>query len=554
MGVRGHAAARARRHFALCCALFAGALAAPHARADDAAELLVLGLNDFHGQLTSVFTSDGRSLGGAAVLAAHLRGRVADAHGHALIVHAGDWVGASPPASGLLADEPAIAVLNALGNAACARAPMSSHCNVVGTLGNHEFDDGLPELLRLLRGGPSRARVGEHWPGARVSYVSSNVVHRRGARILPAYAIKHVAGVRLGVIGAVLADTPSMVVASGVRDVRFLDEAASINAQVRALRAAGVQAIIVAIHQGGTQPAYEGPTRTDAPAVSGPIVPLVHALDPAVDVVVSGHAHAFTNALVDVGAGRTILVTQASSTGRAYAAITLRVDRQSGEVLTKSARIVPTDASVTPAPDVAELVARAAQIVAPIANRVVGRSPSPLSSTPNEAGESSLGNLIADAQRTVSGAEVALMNLAGIRAQLPAGELTWGALFAAQPFGNVLVTMELTGAELRRTLEQQWEDPALVHRLAVSGLRYTFDPGRPVGARVGAVEVAGRPLADTDVLRVTANNFLAEGGSGFSVLRAGRKRVVGGVDVDALVAYIAAHGAEARLDGRVRRE
>jgi 5'-nucleotidase len=538
------------------------ACSADPARADaERTAILVLGLNDFHGQLASSRV-DGRPAGGAAVLTAYLRHEMARFRGASLIVHAGDWVGASPPSSGLLGDEPSIALLGLLGGEACSVAePLSSRCPVVGTLGNHEFDDGVPELLRLLGGGkPTRSQpFAEPWRGAAVSYVSSNVVRAGGAPLLPGSVVKDVGGVRVGVIGAVLHDTPTMVVASGVRGVRFLDEAERINAEARRLTTEGVHAQIVAIHQGHAQPAYAGDTDPAAELPDGPLMPILRALEPSVDVVVSGHAHAFSNALVPRAGAAPLLVTQAWSGGRAYAAIELGVDRARGEVLEKRARIVTTfgDAGpgLAPAADAATLVARAEALVAPLAGRVVGSAPARLSARPNEHGESALGNLAADAQRRAARADVALMNQAGLRSPIEAGEVSWGALFAVHPFGNALVTLTLTGRALRQALEEQWDDHDTAHRLDVSGITYTWDPARPRGSRVVSLLRNGQPVRDTARLRVAVNAYLAEGGSGFRTLAAAPRRDTGLTDLDALLAYVRArHGVLAgQLDGRVRR-
>jgi 5'-nucleotidase len=212
-------------------------------------------------------------------------------------------------------------------------------------------------------------------------------------------------------------------------------------------------------------------------------------------------------------------------------------------VIEKSARIVPTWADEGPglskAADVEALVERAKARVAPLTSRVVGRLPVALPVELNASGESALGNLIADAQRASAGAEVALMNAGGIRTGLAAGEVTWGELFAVQPFANTLVSMDLTGAQLAQALEQQWQGSP-TRFLAVSGLRYRWDPGRPPAQRVVAVTVGASPLIPGRVYRVVVNNFLASGGNGFSVFAQGKNRRVGELDLDALVSFLRA--------------
>ncbi len=550
---------------AVAWTLLGARAAADDARATPAqqanARVQLLGLNDFHGQLGPGKSIAGRPVGSAPVLASYLREQTARFPGATLIVHAGDWVGASPPTSALLQDEPAIQFLNLLANEFCTPTRrMHPRCDVVGTPGNHEFDEGVAELLRLVRGGASpRGPFLEHpYRGAHFPYVSANVVDARsGATILPPYVIKEAGGVRLAVIGAVLEATPSMVVADGVRGVRFLNEAQAIQRAVAKVRRAGVEAIVVTIHQGGEQVPYEGPTRPDAQGPSGAIAEIVARLDDAVDVVISGHAHAFTNALMRSAHGREILVVQALSAGMAYSSVELEIDRQSGDVVKKSAQVIPTYADagpgLTPAADVSELVARAEQLVGPRLVRVVGTAQVKLSETPNEAGESALGDLIADAHRKALGAEIGFMNQGGIRAGLDAGPITWGELFAIHPFGNVVVGMDLTGAQVLSALEQQWvHTPARV--LQVSGLSYVWDPQRPAGARVISASVGGRALDPHASYRVAVNSFLASGGGGFGVFARGKQRKEGPVDLDALTRYIEALGAPVAngFEGRIR--
>ncbi|HEX6240892.1 MAG TPA: bifunctional metallophosphatase/5'-nucleotidase, partial [Polyangiales bacterium] len=410
-------------------------------------KLQVLGINDFHGRLAQGLLVANRPVGGAAVLASYLRAESAAFDGTSLIVHAGDHVGATPPNSALLQDEPAIEVLNLLANRYCGKGLLSApRCNVVGTLGNHEFDEGVDELLRLIGGG-NHAKgpfLESRWRGARFPYVSANVIDAEsGDTLLPPYSIHDVQGERVAVIGAVLEATPTIVTPQGVAGVRFVDEADAINAVVSKLTKRGIHAFIVTIHQGGSQPSFTGSTGSGSAAPSGAILEILTRLSSEVDVVVSGHTHSFTNALVNNAQGHPILVTQAFSNGTAFDDIELVIDRRSGDVVEKSARIVTTYADegpgLTPAQDVASLVAAADARVAPQVERVVGEAASAINRAQSAAGESALGNLIADAQRSAMGTDFAFMNPGGIRADLDQGPITWGELFTIQPFSNDLV-------------------------------------------------------------------------------------------------------------------
>lgn len=517
----------------------------------------VLGINDFHGRLSEGLLVSGRPVGGAAVLAAHLKSAAAAFEGRSLLVHAGDLVGASPPESALLQDEPTLAFLNLLAGPGCrGAAHPEPRCNVVGTLGNHEFDEGSAELLRLLYGGnhPSGPFLEDPYPGARFATVSANV-EADGTPLLPRSQVLRLGGVRVGVIGAVLQDTPSVVTPSGVAGLQFLDEAAAINAEAAELEARGVQAIIVGIHQGAVQAAADDAPTDPVASVGEPIRGIVAALTDSVDLVVSGHSHSFTNALVPNTNGVEILVTQAFANGTAYAEIDLELDRASGDVTSKSARIVTTFSDQAPGevrdPEVQALVDAARERVAPLVNRQVATIGADITRTQNAAGESPLGNLIADAQRAATGADIALMNPGGIRADLlfsadPSnaadvdGSVSWGELFTVQPFGNSLVSLRLSGAQIVALLEQQWLGQATPRLLSISGLSYTWDAAAPEGQRIVEVRRDGELLDPAALYAVAANNFIATGGDGFNVFTQGTEPIGGPIDLDALIDFLSA--------------
>jgi 5'-nucleotidase len=518
----------------------------------------LLGINDFHGALSprKLGTAD---VGGAAVLAAYFKKAAAEAGGPTFIVHAGDTVGASPPSSALLQDEPSISFLNLLTNRHCDFGlRLDPRCNVVGTPGNHEFDEGKAELLRLLYGG-NHAKgpfLERSWRGASFLYVSANVVDARtNLPILAPFNIRRVSDrVNVAFIGAVLKGTPSIVTPAGVAGLRFLDEAEAINRYIPVIRALGVKAIVVTIHQGGFQTNNTGGGPGPETALNGPeIKDIVSRLDGEVDVVISGHAHQFTNTLLRNAAGRDVLVTQAFASGTAYADIDLEIDPGTKEVMAKQARVITTfhkDMAgapiVTPDPAVAALVAAADAKVAPIVDQLVATAADAITRAQNAPGESELGNLIADAQRWKTGTDFAFMNPGGVRADIDAGPISWGELFSVQPFANDLVTMTLTGQQVLAVLTQQFTTAGRI--LQVSGLRFSWRDGDGSGALSGngplggvlldVTTSAGQAIDPTASYRVTVNSFIAGGGDNFTVLRDGTNRVVGPVDLDALVEYV----------------
>lgn len=551
-------------------------------------QVQILGINDFHGQLSAGRFVAQRPVGGAAVLASYLAATQTDPndpglHERTFIVHAGDHVGASPPPSALLQDEPSISFLNVLANRYCLyndrkglrlwadddamddRFDRRLHpgCNVVGTLGNHEFDEGKTELLRLLNGGNYSAGpfLENPYRGARYPTISSNVVDEQtGKPIVPPFVIKAIKGTPIAFIGAVLKQTPTIVTPTGVAGLKFLDEADSINRYVRWLRRiAGIRTFVVLIHQGGTQTSYQGPTQPGGLINGQDIVNIVSRLDDDVDVVVSGHAHAFTNALLKNQNGKEILITQAFSSSTAYGDIDLTINRWTRDVVAKSASIVTTFADagpgLTPVPQIAGLVAQAEAKVAPLVNQVFGQAITDILVKENVAGESALGNLIADAQRIALGTDFAFMNPGGIRADLLAGPVTFGELFTIQPFGNSLVRMNLTGQQIYDLLNQQWVNQPFQRILKTSGLIYTWDNNRPVGDRIVEVRRNGALIDRQSIFSVTVNNFMAAGGDNFTMLLQGQNQVGGPIDLDALIAYIKSlpQPFSAMIDGRITR-
>jgi 5'-nucleotidase len=505
----------------------------------------VLGFNDFHGQLEQGRVVAGRPAGGAAVLASYLKAAQLGIEDQTLIVHAGDHVGASPPASALLKDEPSIQFLNLLANAACTHEDrLNPACNVVGTVGNHELDEGMNELLRLLSGGnhENGPFLEDPYPGARFPYVSANVIERAtGNPLLRPFVVKELHGLKLGVIGAVLEQTPTIVTPTGVAGLDFLDEAEAINTQVAALKELGVRAQIVTIHQGGFQTSHTGPTRPASVLTGGEIAGIVQRLDDEIDVVISGHTHSFTNALIPNANGKPILVVQAFSASTAYDDIDLEIEPITGDVVAKTAQIVTTFSDVAPGltPDaaVAAVVQQASDRVAPLVNQVFGVASSALNRTQNAAGESQMGDLIADAQLAAQSSQFVFMNPGGIRQDLDAGDITFGELFTIQPFGNTLVQMTMTGAQIKAVLEQQWQLPS-TRILQIAGFSYTWDSAAPVGSRVVEIRLGGMPIDMAASYSVTCNNFLATGGDGFTTFTAGTNQIGGPVDLDALIEYV----------------
>ena len=534
---------------ATCTAVACTAPAAPEPAPPPLVDVQLLALNDFHGNLEppsgSTGVIAGAPAGGAEFLAAQLRSlEVAAGHPNTITVAAGDLIGASPLLSAAFHDEPAVESLGLAGLD-------------LASVGNHEFDEGRAELLRIQNGGchpvDGCADPTRPYRGAGFQYLSANVlVDEGGQPLLPPTAVQEVQGARIGFIGMTLEGTADIVSLSGVEGLKFADEVQTANTYAGQLRAQGVEAIVVLLHEGGIQGVGGG--INDCSALTGPIVEIAHGIDDAVDVVVSGHTHRAYNCVLD---GK--VVTSASSFGRLVTDIDLTLDRGSGDIVRKTARNVVVDRQIPSDPAQSELIGRYRTLLGPIASRQVGVTSAAITRTqevllsgdPPVLGQSPLGNLIADAQLAATdeeqGAVAALMNPGGVRAELDAGPVTFEEAFSVQPFNNNLTTLDLTGAQLQCLLEQQF---TLNRVLLPAGVRYSVDPAGAsapgtdpcAGTRVpdASLTIAGRPVEPATSYRITVNSFLADGGDGFSVLREGSNRVVGGLDIDALVTYLTA--------------
>lgn len=510
------------------CAGSPPATPAPHAAAGPV-HLQLIAFNDFHGNLEppsgTVRLPDGTvPAGGGAWLAAHVARLRAEEPDATLVVGAGDLIGASPLPSALTHDEPTIALMDVLGLD-------------VSSVGNHEFDEGLDELLRLQRGGcrtdvPCKAP----FAGAHFTYLAANVTDRSGKTILPGTLVKKVGGATVGLVGVVLHETPSLVTPSGVAGLTFGDEADAVNAAVPRLREAGADVIVVLIHQGGAQ--APGSPPGECRGFKGPLLDIAQRFR-GVDVIVSGHTHQ-TYVCPDLGGALTV---SSGAFGRFVNRIELEVDPAQHRVLSRRATQVPVTHTIAPDPRAQAVVEKAVADAAPLAERHVGRLVTALSRTASAAGESSLGDVVADAQLAVTrrtGAVIAFTNPGGLRADLPAGEITYAQVFAAQPFGNTLVTFTLTGAQLTSVLEQQWAGSRPKILQPSANVTYAWSTAAAAGAKVvpGSLKVDGHPLAADARVRVTVNSFLASGGDGFAAFSQGTERVVGIPDVDALVEYL----------------
>jgi len=508
----------------------------------------ILAINDFHGQMPVGQTSSKRPVGSAPVLASYLKAAIAESGvSNTIIALPGDVVGASPPESGLLSDEPSLLFFNEFANSCCTAGSgqQDSACNMVAAPGNHEFDRGITELLRQVYGGNGNTtftHLVDPYPGSLSTYTCSNIVWKEnGTSLFPPYAIRNISGIPVAFIGADTVTTPERLAPHRADEVRFLDETESINRYVAEVRKDGIHAIVILLHEGGEQAAYEGPTREGA-NVTGRVTGIVAGLDGDVDVVLSAHTHQFTNAYLPNAAGKPVLVTQAYSYSKGYADVNLTLDPVSRDIVSKSAQIVIDYADIPPGtvpdPESSAFLAQDEQAVAPSVGRQIAVAAQDITRDEDADGESALGDLLADAQRSVMETDVAFITTGTLRSDLEKGNVTWGALFTFQPFSGTVVSMKLTGRQIQDALERQWQEPLPPHNLAVSGLTYTYDMTKPAGSRVQEVLVGGVLLDPSATYTAAMMDYLSIGGDGYTVFTNGTLIENGPSDVNALASYL----------------
>lgn len=554
----------------------------------------LLAFNDFHGNLEPASLNIyGKFAGGAAYLAKLLKDRQAQYGTRHATVLAGDNIGASPLANSLFNEEPATIVTNLMG---------VNYASV----GNHEFDKGAAELKRIQNGGckadtgctgaPYALRNGgttNTFPGADFQYLSANVLERKGqgtlAPMFPEFKVKSFrtssgGQAKVGFIGEVLKETPTIVTPAGVAGLKFTDEANAANAAVRRMRAQGVKIPILVIHQGGAQTsAATTPDGCAGNLAGSAIEAIAQRLDPSIKVIISGHTHAEYRCTITTN-GVTRMVTSASSFGRILSDLTLTINDRTGELAGVTATntivenalnapgpgVIRQDDPSKADPGVAAVVKQYVDASAPLANRVIGRIQGDLTRTAAPTGETTLGDVIADAQFAATapsglgGAQVAFMNPGGVRSDMlvnaisaggeAPGEVTYGEAFTVQPFGNSLVTKTMTGAQIRSLLEQQFAGCSgqTTNRMlqVSSGFSYELSatalPATPTpeqcAAKIGAITLGGTPIDPAASYRVTMNSFLATGGDGFTVFNSGTDPLGGAQDIDALIEYFEAAG------------
>jgi len=490
----------------------------------------LLSINDFHGRLEASSTT-----AGAAVLGGMVRSYEA-ANPHTLFVGAGDLIGASTFTSFIQQDEPTIDAFNEMGLDA-------------SSFGNHEFDKGRADV---------DDRILEHadWP-----YLAANLYDRAtGAPAYQEYELREFDGVTIGFIGAVTEDLTELVSPAGIASLEVKEVVPEVNRVAEQLSdgddANGEADILVLL-------VHEGAATTDISSATDDsnFGRIVNGVDPDVDMIISGHTHLAYDFDVPIpGTDRTRPVISSGQYGAMYGHSTIVYDPAS-EALSIDTENLDLIGAFEPDPAVAQIVADAVEVAKDLGGVSLGSITESITravqsdGSENRGGESTIGNLIADAQLAATedlATEVAIMNPGGIRADLlypssgaddPDGNVTYAEAALIQPFANTLVTLDLTGAQLRAVLEQQWQPAGAARpflKLGLSeGLEYVYDPDAAQGAHITAITLNGEPVTDTQVIKVVTNSFLAAGGDNFGAFTdAANVADSGRIDLDAFVDYI----------------
>jgi 5'-nucleotidase len=520
-------------------------------------QVQLLGFNDYHGfletdSLPGPGDIGGAPAGGGEYLSAKLK-ELRAGNKYSLTVAAGDMIGGSPFLSGLFHDEPSAESLNAMGLD-------------VSSVGNHEFDEGVTELLRMQNGGCHPVDgcyfEGDPYPGADFQWLAANTVNdATGETPLPPYSIRKFESVKIGFIGMTLEETDTLVAQAGIRGWSFEDEAETANALVPELKRQGVEAIVVLLHEGGSQDPAPGDVNA-CNGISGPIVGINAALDDEIDLMITGHTHLPYNCVLEDR-----IVTSAFSFGRVVTEVDLVIDKRTNDVrrdLSEATNHPVIRAQLTADAAITEVIDKWKPLSDELGSQEVGQITDDITrafigSAEDRGSESNLGNMIADAQlfaTEANGAEIAFMNPGGIRSDLlfaPSGGegpgvVTYEEAFNVQPFSNILMTFPMTGAQIIDVLEEQCQPVAasrpFLHLGVSEGFTYdlsrTIVDGECTAINVANVELNGVALDPSATYIVTVNNFLADGGDNFVTFADvdPALRIGGGIDLDELINYL----------------
>ncbi|YCI76447.1 bifunctional metallophosphatase/5'-nucleotidase [Bacillus sp. R1-10] len=483
-----------------------------HSTSNRYIQLQLLGVNDFHGQLNKYQMVSGTMAGGAEYLAAYLK-KYKQENPNTLLVHAGDMVGGSPPISSQFQDEPTIEFLNLL------------HFDV-GTPGNHELDEGVNEMKRLIHGGFNK-KTG-YFQGANTAYSSANIIDRKsGIPLLPPYVIKQMDGIDIGFIGVVTKETNMYVSPENRKEVEITDEVSAINRTVKILKDKGIKVIVVLAHNSAKSEKAGGNS-------TGALVEMAPKIDDEVDVIFAGHSHEYANT---VAAGK--LIVQAYSNGKAFSQVNLEIDPHTKIIVKKQAKIIATSHHhIKPDEETVALLNKYSRKLGSNFNQVIGEMPKEIRRKQDANGESPLAKMIAESEREAMGVEIAFVHQGEMRKSLKKGKITVEDLYTNMPMGHSVSKLILTGDQIKLALEQQWTKD-YENRLQTVGLTYDWEAKAPIGSRIVVLkDKKGQVIQPNNEYEVAVSNYLASGGDNFTAFEQGRLAESGPQVVTALIRHI----------------
>ena len=489
-----------------------GATSIHSSASDDHIQVQLLGINDLHGQLDKYQTILGNQTGGAEYLAAYLK-KYKQENENTLLVHAGDMVGGSPPISSLFQDEPTIEYLNMLKFD-------------VGTPGNHEFDEGVYEMRRLIYGGVHK-NTG-YFSGSSTSYSSANVIDKKtGKLLLPPYTIKKINGIPIGFIGVVTTETTKFLLPETRNQIEITDEVTAINKTVQILKDKGIKSIVVLAHIPVTSNWFGG-------NADGDLAKMAPMIDDEVDIMFAGHNHKYANTIIDKK-----LVVQAYSYGSAFSQVQLTIDTRTKDIVDKKAAIIPTTHhNIEPDQETVTLLEKYKKRMGPYVNKIVGTLPSELAKKKNLQGDFPLAKAVAESGQMALDTDMAFFHHGGVRSSLPKGTITMEDLYTVLPFDQYFVKLRLTGDQIKQVLEQQWLNDK-ENRIQEVGITYTVNQSAPIGNRIVELKDShGQELQPKKKYTVATSNYLATGGDGFTAFTQGKQIKKGPTAVDTLAKYI----------------
>ncbi|WLR47263.1 bifunctional metallophosphatase/5'-nucleotidase [Halobacillus litoralis] len=480
-------------------------------------EVQLLGVNDLHGQLDYEGTYKGKKVGGAEYLAAYLQS-YEQQNPNTFLVHAGDMVGASPPVSSIFQDEPTVEFMN--------------HLDFdIGTLGNHEFDEGVQEMKRLLNGGHHEATG--YFSGATTPYTTANVIDENtGKSLLPPFIIKKVHGVNIGFIGVVTTDTNDFVLPENLQGVKIIDEVDAINNSVAQLKDKGVESIVVLGH-------VSAKSNKEGTQANREFVDMASEIDDEVDVMFAGHNHTYANKVVD---GK--LIVQSYSYGKAFSKVDLTIDPATKDIIQKEAEIVHTyHEEREPDPQTQYLLKKYEGMLHEGYNEVLTETEEGISRKKDKNGESPLAQIIARSLKEKMNADVAFVHHGGIRKSIKEGPIRAIDLHTVLPFKHYGVSLSMTGEEIKEVLAEQWTDKR-TNLLQAAGLEYDWRETKEGIHLSNLKNDQGKLLKPEKEYTVAVSHYLAYGGDGFSGFGKGEIINEGPLLVDIFKDFMKKNGLE----------